>query len=340
MAEFQVPVREGKEDFGSAVRVEIAELDERPEVAIVFSHPQHGAHEFLHWEGRLLRPFPGLRGAPVDVGTLSSLLALGQTTDPFSRDHWKSPFEPSRFTQDRRGTNPLARKGLSRQAKQSIREGEIADASEGLAFVRGVLHYAVEEPVLNLAFNRLQPDGAVTLVPDFGDNGIVDASWASFRPDRMDDAVACAEAFAEGTGRRTVPMEGSLDLLMPEVLRRNDVESVVREGLRSFLMFVKDFPKLRTPESLALSKKASAFLGKGPDLASPEVADSAFVLIADAVDNMRAMDASSSGGMGGVSAKVLHGAILENLVYSCVRYSSYDRDWLESQQSPSGPRPR
>jgi len=203
-----------------------------------------------------------------------------------------------------------------------------------------VLHYAVEEPVLNLAFNRLQPDGAVTLVPDFGENGIVDASWASFRPDRMDDAVACAEAFAEGTGRRSVPMEGRLDLLVPEVLRRNDVESVAREGLRSFLMFVKDFPKLRTPESLALSKKVSTFLGKGPHLALPEVADTAFVLIADAVDNMRAMDASSSGGMGGVSAKVLHEAILENLVYSCVRYSSYDRDWLESQQAPSGPRPR
>jgi len=104
-------------------------------------------------------------------------------------------------------------------------------------------------------------------------------------------------------------------------------------------MFVKDFPKLRTPESLALSKKIATFLGKGPDLASPEVADAAFVLIADAVDNMRAMDASNSGGMGGVSAKVLHQAILENLVYSCVRYSSYDRDWLEARQQPTLPRP-
>jgi len=339
MTDFRVPVREGKDDFGFVVDVEIKELWQRPETAVIFRHPQHGTHEYLHWEGRLLCPFPGLRGTTVDVATFGSLLVLGQTTDPFGRDYWKSPFEPSRFAQDRRGTNPFAGKRLTRQAKAAIRQREILEAASNLVFVQGDLWYAVEEPVLKLSLNRLRPGGEVTVVPDFGENGLVDADWVNFRLDRMGDAMACAEAYAEGTGGKAVPMEGSMDLLMPEVLRRNDVEDTARHCLNSFAMFVKDFPALRTPEALAVSKKVAAFLGEGPDFRSPEVADAAFVLIADAVDAMRRVDTSRDSNPQGVSTHMLHKAILENLVYSCVRYSSYDRDWLESQREPTLPQP-
>jgi len=339
MADFRVPVREGKDDFGFVVDVEIRELWQRPGTAVVFRHPQHGTHEYLHWEGRLLRPFPGLRGTTVDVATLGSLLVLGQTTDPFGRDYWKSPFEPSRFAQDRRGTNPFAGKRLTRQAKAAIRRREIMEAAADLVFVQGELWYAVEEPVLKLSLNRLRPDGEVTVVPDFGENGLVESDWVNFRLDRMGDAMACAEAYAEGTGGKAVPMEGSMDLLMSEVLKRNDVEDTARHCLNSFTMFVKEFPALRTPEALAVSKKVTAFLGDAPDFRSPDVADAAFVLVADAVDVMRGIDPSRGENPSGVSTSMLHKAILENLVYSCVRYSSFDRDWLESQQGLALPTP-
>src|SRR3954454_14553019 len=97
MAEFQVPVREGKDDLGTSVRVEIAELDAMPETAAVFRHPELGTHQVLHWQGRLLRPFSGNRGASVDVAGLADLLSLGQTANPFGARHWRSPFEPNRF---------------------------------------------------------------------------------------------------------------------------------------------------------------------------------------------------------------------------------------------------
>jgi len=367
MREFLVPVREGKDDFGT-MRVVIPELDYKPEVVAVYTYRNGAREEFLGWGGKIWRQIHmhshmGMKGQPIDLASFQALIAEKPrgTVQAFAQGDWANPFHPKRdsFSNDPRRANPI-RKGMRKEAKKVIREQEIQNASANL-FVHGDRVFrSVDDPVWLVMGHGVHGVSVQVQLPD--QEGFVEGrNWNGFRADRLDDAEAFAQMYAERTGGKSMPRVSDLEVIYTELFSRNDVVDPAREAFWRLTGLVDRYGPNPSPESKAIAEQ----LGTSP--ISPEVAAAATkALSPEILDLASEAERIANGGMKldtveaadeaysiiGKAAEVLRevrpiGNLnfderLEATRFACdivhLRYTEFDRNWLQRKDMVLGPR--
>jgi len=330
MAEFLVPVREGKDDFGIAT-VHVSELAYKPEVIATFRYERGGQEEFLGWAGKVWQALKGPGRKPVDKATFAALQSTKPDPNPFSSGNWSNPFQPDRhpFTRDPRRINPFEGKRLKKEAKKALRLEEIGKAARRLAVMDGIVCLSVDAPQIHVMVNPGKTVHLQVALPD-NEGFIEPGQWNAFRGDRMADAEAFAKALAERDGLDILPMSGELHVIFPQPFDgTNDTSAPAVDALGRFVAFAERFAETLPPEFQVKAAVAREIMASG--LTSVENAEAAYALIKDAAELLRGVTPSNE-------AEMIHEATLWVCETAELRYEVVDREWLEQKNMGPGPR--